>query len=549
MPRISATLFTLALLLTGTFPSANADEFKPIPKDLSTKSVFGLDKIWEVLLTIPAKEYETMQPIGGFGGQPRKLEKEDPAREVHRNHFGADLPWAKATVSIDGQTFEGVGIRYKGNGTIGDTARTIKKSFKVDLDRFGGDGTFHGLKTLNLHCDVTDPSRYRETLAYAMYRSAGVPASKTAFVEVRLTVPGKYDKELLGVYTLVEQVNKPFLKEQFKSDKGLLMKPEGLRDFVFRGDDWEQYKMFYVCKRDATPEESKRMIAFAKLVDKADDTTFRKEIGSYLEIDNYLRFLAATAFLANTDSFFGLGHNYYMYLHPETKKISFMPWDLDRAFANFGNANQNMDLSMVHPYGGAHRLTDRLLAHPETAAKYQALLKVLAEGAFAKERFLKDHEALEKGTKELLARDVKAAAARKETAGFSMFGQPPALTTFIEKRTDSLNAQLNGKSKGFIPDAFGGFGPPGGGRFGRPGGLGGFDRPGELIPAPLQDQLMLNAEQKKQLADLQKEMDAKLNKLLTDEQRKQFKEFRDRGPGVFGPPGGFGPGQPRNQNP
>jgi hypothetical protein len=80
---------------------------------------------------------------------------------------------------------------------------------------------------------------------------------------------------------------------------------------------------------------------------------------------------------------------------------------------------------------------------------------------------------------------------------------------------------------------------------GGPGGPGGFGMfatpaPGEIMPNVLQDQLKLTPEQKKQLADIQKEVDAKLAQLLTEEQRKQFKEMRDRGPGGFGPPGGFG---------
>ena len=93
------------------------------------------------------------------------------------------------------------------------------------------------------------------------------------------------------------------------------------------------------------------MIAFARLVHKADDATFRKEIGSYLDVDDYLRFLAATAFVANADSFFVLGHNYYLYLHPKTGRLHFIPWDLDRAFANFPilGSNRPADGPEPHP--------------------------------------------------------------------------------------------------------------------------------------------------------------------------------------------------------
>jgi hypothetical protein len=101
------------------------------------------------------------------------------------------------------------------------------------------------------------------------------------------------------------------------------------------------------------------------------------------------------------------------------------------------------------------------------------------------------------------------------------------------------------------PGGFGPGGPGGPGGFGRggPGGFGGPPRPGQILPGFLQDQLQLTDEQKKQVEELQKEVDAKLDKILTAEQRQQLKEMRERGPGGRGRggpggPGGFGPGGP-----
>jgi EF hand len=91
--------------------------------------------------------------------------------------------------------------------------------------------------------------------------------------------------------------------------------------------------------------------------------------------------------------------------------------------------------------------------------------------------------------------------------------------------------------------------PPGGpgGRFGAP------PRPGQILPMFVQEALKLSASQKKQLDELQKEVDAKLAKILTDEQKTQLKEMRPgRGPGGPGGPGRDGPspgrpGQGRDQ--
>jgi hypothetical protein len=97
------------------------------------------------------------------------------------------------------------------------------------------------------------------------------------------------------------------------------------------------------------------------------------------------------------------------------------------------------------------------------------------------------------------------------------------------------------------PDGPGDRGPGGpGGPGGRgPGGFGGPPQPGQVLPPFLQERLNLTDAQKKQLEELQKEVDGKLAKILTDEQKKQLKEMREGfGRGGRGGPGGRGPGGP-----
>jgi hypothetical protein len=73
--------------------------------------------------------------------------------------------------------------------------------------------------------------------------------------------------------------------------------------------------------------------------------------------------------------------------------------------------------------------------------------------------------------------------------------------------------------------------------------MGGGGRPGEVLGAMFQQRLRLTPEQRTQVEALQKDVDARLEKILTSEQMTQFKEMRDRGPGgPGGPPGGGRPG-------
>jgi hypothetical protein len=248
-------------------------------------------------------------------------------------------------------------------------------------------------------------------------------------------------------------------------------------------------------------------------------------------VDSFLRFMAATALVVNPDSFFSLGHNYYLYLHPKTKKLHMLPWDMDRAFANFGifgTAEQQMDLSLVHPYNGPNRLADRLMAMPDVREKYQKVLKELAAGCFAKENLLKEIATAEAAVKELVKADAKAAAARLETgapAGGYMFGRPPDLRAFAERRSASVAAQLAGKSKGHVPGgSWFAAAPPAS----PPPALA---RPGDVLSPQAQDRLRMDPVQKEKLAELQREVEARLRKILDDGQNEQLRKLRQAAPG------------------
>ena len=67
---------------------------------------------------------------------------------------------------------------------------------------------------------------------------------------------------------------------------------------------------------------------------------------------------------------------------------------------------------------------------------------------------------------------------------------------------------------------------PGGAGFGGPGGGGGA-APGTVLSPRVQDNLKLTDEQKKKVEELQKEVDASIQKLLTEEQNKQLKALKD----------------------
>lgn len=121
--------------------------------------------------------------------------------------------------------------------------------------------------------------------------------------------------------------------------------------------------------------------------------------------------------------------------------------------------------------------------------------------------------------------------------GFGGQQQRQLVKQFDKNGDGWLNAEERQAARDFVKkERAAGRGGPGGPR---PGGFG-PPQPGQILPPPVQDDLALTPEQRKQLAELQKEVEAGLDKIFDAEQKKQWKDMRNGPPGGFGGPGGFG---------
>jgi putative membrane-bound dehydrogenase-like protein len=463
LQSVNLTQNVLAQDKANSTATSEAGDFNPIT-------------IQSIALEISDAEFTAMQPpppaFPGQAGPPQPPAAND-GRQAEFNLFGVRFPWAEGSATINGRTFSKVGIRYAGDITYFVSAGRLKRPLAIQLDRFESQ-QLDGMTSIQLHAMPLDPSKAREVLALSVFREAGVPVPRAAFAEVTLKVPGKHESELLGLFTIVEGINPKFVSRRLGTDEGLLMKPFGfgLRGIDDLGEDWGRYVGTYRPHRDATKDEAARVVAFAKLVNQAGDEEFGKQIGSFLDVDAFLRFMAANALTSNLESFFALGHNYWLHLDPKSGVFTFVPGDLEFSLANFlllGTPEQLMDLSLMKPYPGENKLPDRLLTIPDVKARYQKILAELTGRVFSKERLLKSHEALQQATRQV--RDKEAEAANRRTEAPAGFGggpigpQPPDIRTFIEKRTASIASQLAGTSQGFVPQPFG---PPAGGGPGGP---------------------------------------------------------------------------------
>ena len=82
--------------------------------------------------------------------------------------MGIEFKSVHATLTIDGQQFHDVAVRYKGNGTYLDGMGAGKFLFKIDLNQFVKGQNLANATKLNPHSNVTDPSWMNEPLSYRL---------------------------------------------------------------------------------------------------------------------------------------------------------------------------------------------------------------------------------------------------------------------------------------------------------------------------------------------------------------------------------------------
>ncbi len=328
-------------------------------------SVYAGKHVLDVQIEITREGWDAMQPPRG------------------RNQRS---PYTRATITIDGEQFDNAGLRFKGNSSLRSTGPRLKKPFKIDLNRFTKDQKLHGQTKLNLSNSFLDPAFMKEKLGYELYRAAGLTTPGVGWANLSLTIKGVPDTIPLGIYVLVEQIDRRFLANKFgKSSKhSLLMKPE-VADWYDIDNDPKSYQSYNIKSGDENGDQLRAFASLIKLIEHASDTDFENEIGKRMDLNQFAGYLAATSILANVDSYVGMPHNYYLMMDKADGKLRILPWDVNEAFGTFtmhGNAESLVDWDINRPWVGKRHLLERLFASEAFPKLYRAAIEQLLKTSF-----------------------------------------------------------------------------------------------------------------------------------------------------------------------
>jgi spore coat protein CotH len=282
-----------------------------------------------LMLTSPASAVFAADPIFDQSRLHETRLSMDPGDwQALRENFRTNQYYA-ANLTIDGETVQQVGIRSRGDGSRSGE----KPGLKIDFNRYVAGQEFHGYKSLVLDNLTQDPSMLREPLAFAVFEAMGIAAPQIS--HTRLTVNDQY----WGLYTLVEDVKKPFLEARLGDKEGWLYDYEhvGPYDLADRGNDAEDYipVPFQPETHEDNPDPS-GLIAFIQAANHASDESFLLTVSGHLDVERFITYLATENAIAENDGFVGFQgiNNVFFYQPAGSRRFVLVPWDKDTTFVS-----------------------------------------------------------------------------------------------------------------------------------------------------------------------------------------------------------------------
>jgi hypothetical protein len=435
----------------------------------NAQDLYQTTNIWLAHLNFTREQWKALEPkqIGPLPNFVRPdgmwlLRNPKARRSGLAGVLGYEFDWIHAGFEFGSVTFTDVAVRVKGNMV---SLCWPKRAFKMDLNRFAKGQKLGGLDELTFNSLVWDYSCLSDALGYEFFRDARVPSPRTAYAWLSASVAKQWDGKPLGLYLMIEPADEAFAADRFGSKKTPVFKPVTYSLFEHLGEDWSAYAGIYDLKTRATSEQQRRVIEFARLVSSATDAEFTAQVGDFLDLDEFARFLAGEVLLSSYDSILSDGQNFYMYLNVRSNKFGFIPWDLDSARGNFwlGTKREFERASIWHPWVGENRFLERVMAVEGFRHTYRAHLEDFLTRLFVPHRLHRRVDEMAAILRDPIAAESAFRLKKFEQAvGINPVEASPGETPngvnhpahqikrFVEARAKSVRQQLDGKSAGII---------------------------------------------------------------------------------------------------
>ena len=239
--------------------------------------------------------------------------------------------WIEATVTIDGTTFEQVGLRLKGNSSlrgVDDGADPTELPWLVRLDEYVDGQALDGWTDFVVRSNNSETA-LNEAVALDLLAEAGL-ASEHA-IATSFAVNGG-DPTLRLV---VQALDESWESENFATD-GLLYKSEAGGDWTYRGTDPDSYTDVF--DQETGDDDLSPLIDFLDFLNNSSDAEFARGLAARLDVEAFARYLAFEDLVGNTDDIDGPGNNSYLRYDATSGGFTVVAWDHNLAFGGMGGS-------------------------------------------------------------------------------------------------------------------------------------------------------------------------------------------------------------------
>ncbi|HUR32410.1 MAG TPA: CotH kinase family protein [Vicinamibacterales bacterium] len=377
----------------------------------ATSDAFFDDSVLqEIRFTINSKDWQTLKD-----------------NYLSNEYYPCDFRWRD-------QTIRNVGIRSRGTGSRSG----IKPGLRVDFDRYTSGQRFGGLKSFVLRNNTQDQTNLHERLSMLLFRRVGEPAPRETHAKMFV------NDEYVGLFTIVESVDRDFLKKNLGEDTGYLYKYDYPVDgtpyyFEDRGADGAAYvPLPFKPETNETNPRPEFIAQWVQAVNQSSAAAFQAAVGEFIDFPKFIRHVAVEVFVGDYDGFIGnYGiNNFYVYRFDNQKRFQMIPWDKSEAFKAGPESSIFHNLTDV-PDAQRNRLFTRILSYPELYSLYLDTLTQIAnsaaDGSWLEQEIQKEYQQI---------RDAARADTTKPYSNDDFESSIQGLLNFARTRSAQVTAQV-----------------------------------------------------------------------------------------------------------
>ncbi|KAF9159272.1 hypothetical protein DFQ26_006743 [Actinomortierella ambigua] len=344
----------------GSFKTATPNDF--FGRNETFIAVPKLEQIYKDVRPKPSKVFDNRQVATiHFNVDPAEFDHMMQNPRDRDIKIKANLTFVNADLI---HSSDNVRLSISGNSSRKRQKVSLKVKFPKTLPK--GD-PFFDRPILKLRAGAADPTVMREMLYVDVLNAVGIHASETSWV--RAYVNGKPQ----GFFLMMEDIEEPFVMNTIHRGAisnvtelgSLYQMGKAEAPMIYQGPNAKDYNSNVYETKVAGPGDKDMVKWIAFMKDLRDFKSSDRDAVAFwskrLELDSFLRAMAVDYLAGAWDSFWARGHNYFMYLHPQTNLWQFLPSDFDHSFNDDKRPNPDLPYREWTPKQGSQGFTGRPL--------------------------------------------------------------------------------------------------------------------------------------------------------------------------------------------